>query len=337
MLQLKRLAICDGSYFLHRNLKQPNLWEMRNSELERTGGIYGFLNTFQKELKLLGNRYPIVCWDDGLSSRRLAVYDNYKKHREHLEDPDRKPFYQMTNEELDEDYVYNYKLQRKKLIEILNAFGIPNLMFKGVEGDDLICWLSKHCENAKVLTDDFDMLQLLSETCKLRQPMKEKELTLESFLKENEFEKIEEFINKKAFLGDSSDNIPSACYGVGDKYFKEFFKCYNLLKEQNRLDILKDEKALKSFCKENNIKCRSAYGNFDENQFLNNLELVDLRKIKPNEIPEQAIYEAIKRVYKNKDVTKPMHLLNRYEIKTINTNVIFESLIMSRHNIKEID
>lgn len=335
MLHLKNIACIDGSYFLHRNLKQPNLWDMRNSELERTGGIYGFLNTFQKELKLLGNRYPIVCWDDGLSSRRLAIYDNYKKHKNHIEDPDRKPFNQMTDEELDEDYVYNYKLQRKKLIEILNSFGVPNLMFRGVEGDDLICWVSKHCEKCKVLTDDFDMLQLLTENCRLRQPMKEKELTLESFLQENEFDKIEDFINKKAFLGDSSDNIPSACYGVGDKFFKEFFRCYTLLKESNQMELLKDEKTLKEFCKANDIKFRAAYCNFDENQFLNNLELVDLRRIQEGEIPEEAIYDAIRKVYKNKDVTTPMHLLNRYEIKTINTNVIFESLIMARHNIKE--
>lgn len=338
MLQLKNILCIDGSYFLHRNLKQPNLWEMRNSELERTGGLYGFLNTFQKELKIAGvNYYPIVCWDDGLSARRLAVHDNYKKHRDHLEDPDRKPFNQMTDDELDEDYVYNYKLQRKKLIEILNSFGIPNLMFKGVEGDDLIAWISTHCEKCKILTDDSDMIQLLTETCKIRRPMHEVELNIKGYLEENQMSDISEFINKKAFLGDASDNIPSACFGVGEKFFNEFFKCYNLLKENNQLEMLKEEKSLKEFCKSNDIKFRAAYGNFDENQFLNNLELVDLRKIKDDEIPEDAIYEAIKRVYKNKDVTTPMHLLNRYEIRTINTNVIFEALIMARHNIKEIN
>lgn len=336
MITLKNILICDGSYFLHRNLKQPNLWEMRNSELERTGGLFGFLNTFQKELKISGvNYYPIVCWDDGLSSRRLSVYDNYKKHRDHLEDPDRKPFNQMTDDELDEDYVYNYKLQRKKLIELLNSFGIPNLMFKGVEGDDLICWLSKHCEKSKILTDDADMIQLLTESCRIRRPMHETELVLKDYLAENNMTDISDFINEKAFLGDNSDNIPSACYGVGKKFVKEFFNCYNMLKESNQMDILHNEKQLKDFCKANNIKYRSAYINFDENQFLNNLELVDLRRIRDNEIPEDLIYENIKKVYKNSDMHKPIQLLNRYEIKTINTNVIFEALVLSRHNIKE--
>ena len=53
-----------------------------------------------------------------------------------------------------------------------------------------------------------------------------------------------------------------------------------------------------------------------------------------NELNDEAIYDAIKRTYKNNDVMAPVHLLNRYEIKTVNTNVIFEKLVMTRFNIK---
>lgn len=331
---LKNIAIIDGSFFLHRNLKQQNLWELRNSELERTGGIMGFLNTLQKELKLLNNYFPIVCWDDGQSDRRLSLYDNYKKHRDHIEDPDRKPFNEMTKDELDEDYVYNYKLQRKKLIGVLNSFGIPSLFFKHTEGDDLMWWLSNHCEKCIVLTDDRDLLQLLSEKCKVRQPMHDRTYTLESYLKENDFENINDFIKQKALLGDGSDNIPSACKGVGEKTTKMFFETYDKLKELNCFDIIHDEKLLKKFCNDNDLTYRKAYTNFDEMQYLLNLELVDLSKIQDNELNDEAIYDAIKRTYKNNDVMAPVHLLNRYEIKTVNTNVIFEKLVMTRFNIK---
>ncbi len=331
---LKNIAIIDGSFFLHRNLKQQNLWELRNSELERTGGIMGFLNTLQKELKLLNNYFPIVCWDDEQSDRRLSLYDNYKKHRDHIEDPDRKPFNEMTKDELDEDYVYNYKLQRKKLIGVLNSFGIPSLFFKHTEGDDLMWWLSNHCEKCIVLTDDRDLLQLLSEKCKVRQPMHDRTYTLESYLKENDFENINDFIKQKALLGDGSDNIPSACKGVGEKTTKMFFETYDKLKELNCFDIIHDEKLLKKFCNDNDLTYRKAYTNFDEMQYLLNLELVDLSKIQDNELNDEAIYDAIKRTYKNNDVMAPVHLLNRYEIKTVNTNVIFEKLVMTRFNIK---
>lgn len=331
---LKNIAIIDGSFFLHRNLKQPNLWDLRNSELERTGGIMGFLNTLQKELKLLNNYFPIVCWDEGQSDRRLSLYDNYKKHRDRIEDPDRKPFNEMTKDELDEDYVYNYKLQRKKLIGILNSFGIPSLFFKHTEGDDLMWWLSNHCEKCIVLTDDRDLLQLLSEKCRVRQPMHNRTYTLESYLKENNFENINDFIKQKALLGDGSDNIPSACKGVGEKTTKVFFETYNKLKELGCVDIIHDEKLLKKFCNDNNLMYRKAFTNFDETQYMLNLELVDLSKIQSDELNDDAIYDAIKRVYKNHDVTDSIHLLNRYEIKTVNTNIIFEKLVMTRFNIK---
>lgn len=333
-MNFKNIAIFDGSYFLHRSLKQLNLWDLRNSELERTGGIYGFLQTFQKELKLLNNYFPIVCWDDGQSDRRLALYDNYKKHRDHIEDPDRKPFAEMTNEELDEDYVYNYKLQRKKLIGILNSFGIPSLFFKHTEGDDLMWWLSKHCEKCIVLTDDRDLLQLLNVNCKIKQPMHNKMYTLESFLSENNFNNIYEFVQQKALLGDGSDNIPSACKGVGEKTTKGFFEVYNKLKEMDNIELIHNESELKTFCNTNNLIYRKAFTNFNETQYLINLELVDLSKIQDNEINADAIYDAIERVYKNSDVMAPVHLLNRYEIKTVNTNVIFEKLVMTRFNIK---
>ena len=333
---LKNILAIDGSYFLHRNLKQKNLWEMRNNELERCGGIYGFLNTLQKELRISGgNAYPIVCWDNGQSDRRLAVDDNYKKHREKLEDPERKDIKDMTPDERDEDYVYNYKLQRKKLMEILDSFGIPSLIFTHVEGDDLLYWLSKHSERCKVLTDDSDLLQLLSDTCKVRRPMHDDEYTLTKFLDEREYESINDFVRQKAFCGDASDNIPGACFKVGEKSFKDFYKVYEALKQEDKMDLFKSETELQAYCKEKGFKFKKAYCNFDENRYLRNLELVDLSKIRDSELNDEAIYESIKRVYKNKDVKKTMHLLEKCEIRTINTNVIFENLMMTRYNIKE--
>lgn len=334
-MQLKNLIIFDGSYCLHRALKQQNLWLLRNSELERTGGIFGFLNIFKKEIQLMGNYFPIVCWDDGQSDRRLSIYDNYKKHREKLEDPNNIPFSQMTDEQLDEDYVYNYKLQRKKLIELLNAFGVPNLLFKHTEGDDLMYWLSRHCEKCKVVTDDRDLLQLITENCVIRQAMKDRVVDMKLLKEEYNVDTVDEFIKTKAFLGDGSDNIPSACKGVGEKSVKDFFEVYESLKLQNKIGYFLDEEILKAYCKENGYKFKKAYLNFDENRYLDNLELVDLRKIQDNEINEEGIYDAIRRVYKNKDVHKPLELLNKYEIKTVNTNVIFEAIILARHNIKD--
>lgn len=334
-MHLKNICAIDGSYCLHRVMKQQNLFDLRNSELERTGGIFGVLNILKKEIQNIGNYFPIVCWDDGQSDRRLAIYDNYKKHREHLEDPERKPFSEMTEDELDEDYVYNYKLQRKKLIQLLNSFGIPNLFFRHTEGDDLIYWLVKHSERCKIITDDKDMLQLLNENCIIRRPMHDDVVRLDSFLKDNEFESIDDFVKMKALLGDGSDNIPSACFKVGEKTASEFFKVYESVKADNLMDLFSNEAELKKYCVAKDFKFKKAYCNFNENQYLNNLELVDLKRVQDSEFNDEAIYDAIRKVYKNKDINLPLELLNKYEIRTVNTNIIFESLIMARHNIKE--
>lgn len=333
---LHNILIFDGSYFIHRSLKQKELFDLRNSNLERTGGIFGVLNMLQKELKIYkGKGYPIICFDEGQSGRRLKLYENYKKHKDKLEDPERKSFQEMTEDELDEDYVYQYRVQRRKLIEILNALGIPSLLFKGTEGDDLMYWLSKHCKNSIVFTDDRDLLQLMSENCYIRQPMHKVEIHLDEFLKENNFESMNDFIKQKALCGDASDNIPSACKGVGEKFALDCIKVYESLEKANQLDILFNEKELKKYCVENDFKYRKAYSNFDKNQYNINLDLVDLNRIKDYELNDEKIYDSIRKVYKNNKITDVLKLLKDLEIKTIDVNNIFESLSLSKFEIKE--
>lgn len=334
-MKLKNLLIIDGSYCLHRGLKQQPIFDMRNSNLERMGGILSFFNILQKEIKLRGDYFPIVCWDNGLSERRLSLYPNYKEHEDKLNDPEYKPLIELTDIEKETDYVYNYKLQRKKIIEILNAFGIPSLIFSKVEGDDLMYWLANHCSKSIVVTDDKDLLQLLSPTCRVRQPMKDRLVILPEFLKDNDFIDINDFIHVKALLGDPSDNIPSACFRVGEKTALDCLAMYYQLKCDNKLDLLQNKDDLKAYCLRYNINFKSAFCNFNEAQYLTNLELIDLNNIRDYELDDEAIYNRIRKVYKNKNVMKPLELLNKHEIKTVNTNVIFESLVLTRHNVKE--
>ena len=275
MVELKNIAIIDGSYMLHRVMKQPALFNLRNKKLERTGGIFGFFQTLQKEIKLT-TYYPIVCWDEGQSNRRLKIYPNYKKHEDKKNDTTIKSFSEMTEDELDEDYAYNYKLQRSKIIMILDALGIPSLLFPHVEGDDLMYWLSKHCNKSKVITDDKDLLQLLSDNCVVRRPMHNTTIKLNDFLQENNFNSINDFVKQKALCGDSSDNIPGACYRVGEKTSNDFFKVYESLNQNENIDIINDETQLKNYCKSNNLPYKKAFINFNLQQYLDNLNLVDL-------------------------------------------------------------
>ena len=81
MKRYKNLLIIDGSYLLHRNLKVPDIWELRSKQGNRSGGVYGFLNSISYLNKLFPEHYPVVAWDKGRSPRRLEIYhyqENYQ-------------------------------------------------------------------------------------------------------------------------------------------------------------------------------------------------------------------------------------------------------------------
>ena len=57
----QRLLIFDGSHCLHRAICEPHLWEMKNYNGQRTGGIYGTLQTILKESGTF-NYFPVVVF-----------------------------------------------------------------------------------------------------------------------------------------------------------------------------------------------------------------------------------------------------------------------------------
>lgn len=121
----QRLLIFDGSHALHRSICEPHLWEMRNYAGQRTGGIYGTLQTILKESSTF-NYFPVVVFDGHLSQRRLEIYPNYKKHedkqllQESLEQPTEMELLQREQRE-------EYNRQREILKVLLPAFGIPTI------------------------------------------------------------------------------------------------------------------------------------------------------------------------------------------------------------------
>lgn len=278
-----KIFCVDGSYMIHRALHVQSVFDLRNSKGVRTGGIYGFLRTFNSELKKNPDCYPVVCFDSGLSERRVNTDPHYKKADERNTD-----LVVLTPEEADSDYVTQYHEQRNKLIDILAYFGVPSLKFVGWEGDDLMYILSKTSEKCMVLTDDRDMLQLLSPTCSVRRPMANENWTLDSFVESRGYDNIEDFVIFKAVIGDGSDNIPGSCKGIGEGSVGEFIKFIKLfMHDMNNWDFTGypiDEGSMREFCKINNIKYKKAYLNFDKVRFLMNLELVDLNRV---EVPDE--------------------------------------------------
>ena len=161
----------------------------------------------------------------------------------------------LQEDEEENLYLEEYRRQRAELIEILHSLGIPSLRFNGWEGDDLIYILSKLTTDGIILTDDKDMIQLLSPTVSISRPIAGEFLTYKDWQETHNDPNMRKYVIAKAIVGDSSDNIPKCADGVGNKTADVFA---NLMVENpdHWLDEIKSstKKAFKSFSENTSLK-----------------------------------------------------------------------------------
>lgn len=314
MKKFNKLFIIDGSFMLHRNLKVPELFDLKNDSGERSGGIFGVVRSLNYEIKNI-DAPLVMVWDSGLSPRRLRVYPDYKRHEQRTaerilnkvdtpEEVEKELSYvakRLNSESLEriresineamrggyvkdetppeDDYVTQYHRQRDILITLLNKVGVPSIKINGWEGDDLITLLTRMCKECVVMTDDKDMIQLLAPNIKVRRPMHKDTLEYESYLKDNNFDSIREMIILKAITGDGSDNIPSVTSECERKFSlgaTRGAKVAKLVYESNE-----DPEVYLPILSEMN---KNYYKGFilHNKEFQRNMELVDLYRV-PND------------------------------------------------------
>lgn len=211
---INKALLIDGSYMVHRALKSQGLSNSRTSGGDANGGFIGAMRILQKELALNVGYYPVVVFDSGLSPRRLQLYPNYKKALETV------PM-AFGGHTVEDDYKVLYRKTKNDLKEMFTAIGIPTIVVPNTEGDDLIYALTKCCNNSIVLSDDKDMIQLVSDTCKIRRPMADETLSIATC---DDFYKYPRYMYYKALIGDPSDNISQTAKGVGATTCKEIAK-----------------------------------------------------------------------------------------------------------------
>lgn len=324
-----RTLLIDGSYFLHRSLSQPNQWDMQTTTGRKTGGIYGVIRGIAKELQKY-NYFPIVVFDGGLAPRRLNVYSNYKRNEEKQLLLENTSYEEKTEQQLlDEAFMREYRTQRKDIIDILHNLGIPCIRLENWEGDDLLYILSKISKDSIIVSDDKDLIQTVYEDedrkCRVWRTMHE-EMWDVNTLKEKGLDAWQ-YINIKAIIGDPSDNIPSACYGVGEKTAGGLLHLYESSQAIGFI-FPNNEKDLDYICKGLDIPKRKAYINFDEGQFKVNMELMNL-KLVDNDITENFVndlYMEIVEQYNNNNIDLVLDKLDELEIYSIDVNSIINRI-----------
>lgn len=161
-----KLLVIDLSYFIHRALHVDSIFKLRGPDGQRSGAVFQVLRMISKEMRLNPGYFPILCSDAGLAPRRVKADPTYKHADERNTQME-----VLTEEESDSDYLTQYRTQRNMIIEIMMYAGIPTLRFSQWEGDDLMYILTKISNNSRILTDDRDLLQLVSDNTDVRRPM----------------------------------------------------------------------------------------------------------------------------------------------------------------------
>jgi DNA polymerase-1 len=170
-----------------------------------TNALLGFLNIYFKLLEEEAADFGAVVFDLPGPTFRHEKFAEYKATR--------KPF----PKEL--------QMQIPILKDLLEVMNIPIVSLQGYEADDVMATLAVKAQKAgfltTIVTGDRDLLQIATDSIKIRIPKTRGGQTVtEDYFAADFTEKMgitpREYIDMKALMGDSSDNIPGVA-GIGEK------------------------------------------------------------------------------------------------------------------------
>lgn len=228
-----KIVLIDGHSILNRAFY--GLPDLTNAEGLHTNAIYGFLTIMFKLLEEEKPEYLTVAFDVHTPTFRHKMYAEYKGTRKPMAD--------------------ELRQQVPVIKEVLHAMGVKTIECAGLEADDLIGTLSNRCENegmeVTVISGDRDLLQLATEHVKIRIPKtKQGKTEIEDYYAKDVEERYQvtpkEFIDLKALMGDTADNIPGVP-SIGEKTATKIITQYHSIEEAHEhVDELKPPRASKA-------------------------------------------------------------------------------------------
>ena len=228
-----KIVLIDGHSILNRAFY--GLPDLTNAEGLHTNAIYGFLTIMFKLLEEEKPEYLTVAFDVHAPTFRHKMYAEYKGTRKPMAD--------------------ELRQQVPVIKEVLHAMGVKTIECAGLEADDLIGTLSNRCENegmeVTVISGDRDLLQLATEHVKIRIPKtKQGKTEIEDYYAKDVEERYQvtpkEFIDLKALMGDTADNIPGVP-SIGEKTATKIITQYHSIEEAHEhVDELKPPRASKA-------------------------------------------------------------------------------------------
>lgn len=198
-----RLLLIDGNSILNRAFY--GIKTLTTKDGRYTNAIYGFFNIFLKQLSSTGADLVAVAFDLPGGTFRNRMYSGYKANRKGMP------------EELAQ--------QLPVVKELLTLLGYRVVTCPDYEADDILGTLSaaavKQGAECCILTGDRDSLQLVGDGVYVAYPhvsmgRSETDIMDVTAVKAKYGVTPEQFIDVKALMGDSSDNVPGVS-GIGEK------------------------------------------------------------------------------------------------------------------------
>lgn len=198
---MKTLLVVDGNSILNRAFY--GIRTLTNSSGLPTNAVYGLVTMLTKQIEKYDPDYAAIAFDMRAPTFRHKMYDGYKATRKGMP------------EELALQLPY-----AKKAAE---ALGFTIIEKEGYEADDILGTLSAHANDfgedvlSLVMTGDKDSLQLINDRTAVLLATNSDYIYFDrSAFHEKYGVDPEQFVDVKAIMGDSSDNIPGVS-GIGEK------------------------------------------------------------------------------------------------------------------------
>ena len=202
-MESRKLVLVDGHSILNRAFY--GMPDLTNAAGMHTGAVFGFLNILFRILDEEKADYLTVAFDVHAPTFRHEAYKEYKGTRRPMP------------EELRE--------QVPLIKKVLRSMGIQIREQAGLEADDILGTLARRAETegmeVTILSGDRDLLQIATDHICIRIPKtKQGQTVIENYYAADVLENYKvtpkAFIDVKALMGDSSDNIPGVPK-VGEK------------------------------------------------------------------------------------------------------------------------
>ncbi len=211
----QKLVLIDGHSILNRAFY--GVPDLTNSQGFHTNAIHGFLNIMFKILEEEAPDYLTVAFDVHAPTFRHEIYQEYKGTR--------KPMPEELREQV------------PMMKQMLQAMGICIVEQAGLEADDILGTLAVRAERegmeVALVSGDRDLLQIASEHIMIRIPKTKGGRTeVENYYARDVKERYQvtpkQFIDLKALMGDTADNIPGVPK-VGEKTATELMRQFGSL------------------------------------------------------------------------------------------------------------